>query len=449
MKKKLKKEIFLLMFTAFVFQQVFFPVGVYALEMPYQPYDAYQQSEFYSKLSEVELSGNQREDLVNVALSQAGYHEGDSTAELDGVNLSGAKNYTEYGYWFGTQVKGNTYGHFYDWCAMFVSWCARQAGISTTVISNSAYANSSGGAYCFNNLEFFERTMRMPQEGDLIFFDCDGLSDSWDHVGIVLSSDENNVYTIEGNAENSVKERIYALTDPVIRGYGVPDYSSDVQSDKRVHPVYNKYTPLKSYPCVGADFEVKKSDYTTRAGEIYTTDFCTINAIYEDNWCKVTFPLDSGGTITGYTPIENFIFDLNYESVSYTASEQITVCPKNDLQQTETWWIAANDTFLAVSEYGDAIQVIYEIAPEYGGGYKLGWISKENLPQTPLPAETVKGDADGDGSVTDWDAILINRYLAGWQNTGVNESAADYDGDGNVTDWDAILLERSLAGWEN
>lgn len=49
-----------------------------------------------------------------------GYHEGDSIEDLNGTG-SGSGNYSEYGYWFGTQVKGNTYGHYYAWCAMFVS----------------------------------------------------------------------------------------------------------------------------------------------------------------------------------------------------------------------------------------------------------------------------------------------------------------------------------------
>jgi len=57
------------------------------------------------------------------------------------------------------------------------------------------------------------------------------------------------------------------------------------------------------------------------------------------------------------------------------------------------------------------------------------------------------GDIDGDGEISDWDAIILNRYLAGWGVT-INQSAADVDGDGEVSDWDAIILERYLAGWD-
>jgi len=56
------------------------------------------------------------------------------------------------------------------------------------------------------------------------------------------------------------------------------------------------------------------------------------------------------------------------------------------------------------------------------------------------------GDLDGDGEISDWDAILLNRYMAGW-NVELSLAAADIDADGEITDWDAILLDRYMAGW--
>lgn len=60
--------------------------------------------------------------------------------------------------------------------------------------------------------------------------------------------------------------------------------------------------------------------------------------------------------------------------------------------------------------------------------------------------DTLVGDVDGDGEVTDADDIILERWLAGWSVT-VDEAASDVDGDGEVTDADAILLARHLAGW--
>ncbi|MBP5311782.1 MAG: Ig-like domain-containing protein, partial [Clostridia bacterium] len=59
----------------------------------------------------------------------------------------------------------------------------------------------------------------------------------------------------------------------------------------------------------------------------------------------------------------------------------------------------------------------------------------------------VIGDADGDGEVTDWDAMLFERYLAFWKNIDINLDAMDIDGDGELSDWDAIILNRYLAYW--
>jgi hypothetical protein len=60
--------------------------------------------------------------------------------------------------------------------------------------------------------------------------------------------------------------------------------------------------------------------------------------------------------------------------------------------------------------------------------------------------QVITGDVDRDGEVSDWDAILLNRYLANWK-VDIDLRAADIDHDGEVTDWDAITLERYLAGW--
>ncbi len=56
------------------------------------------------------------------------------------------------------------------------------------------------------------------------------------------------------------------------------------------------------------------------------------------------------------------------------------------------------------------------------------------------------GDIDGNGEIDDWDSVLLDRYLAGWE-VEINTSAADMDENGTVDDWDGVLLARKLAGW--
>ncbi len=77
-----------------------------------------------------------------------------------------------------------------------------------------------------------------------------------------------------------------------------------------------------------------------------------------------------------------------------------------------------------------------DVRQDYGG--TLTW---------KLLEAAVCGDADGDGEITDWDGILLNRYLAGWSVKLSSLDGLDIDGDGEITDWDGVLLDRYLAGW--
>ena len=57
------------------------------------------------------------------------------------------------------------------------------------------------------------------------------------------------------------------------------------------------------------------------------------------------------------------------------------------------------------------------------------------------------GDVDADGEITDWDGVILARYLAGWDVEISALEALDIDGDGEITDWDGVMLDRYLAGW--
>ena len=65
-----------------------------------------------------------------------------------------------------------------------------------------------------------------------------------------------------------------------------------------------------------------------------------------------------------------------------------------------------------------------------------------------LAVPAASGDIDGNGEVDDWDSVLLDRYLAGWEVT-IDTSAADMDENGIIDDWDSVLLARSLAGWND
>ena len=70
----------------------------------------------------------------------------------------------------------------------------------------------------------------VPLPGDIIYYNWmpkkPGDNTGWsDHVGIVVGTKWPFVKVIEGNYDDSVKERVIFLGDYRIRGYGFPQYS--------------------------------------------------------------------------------------------------------------------------------------------------------------------------------------------------------------------------------
>ena len=146
-------------------------------------------------------SGDQAADIVGVAQTQVGYSE----------DYSG---YTKYGDWYGLPNS--------DWCAMFVSWCANQAGVDTSVFPSFALS-SAGCDWFMSQGRFHYSGNYVPQAGDLIFYASYG---SIYHVGLVTGSDGSRVYSIEGNYSDKVSNVSYSLGYGDILGYATPAYST-------------------------------------------------------------------------------------------------------------------------------------------------------------------------------------------------------------------------------
>lgn len=72
-------------------------------------------------------------------------------------------------------------------------------------------------------MDFGKTEDMLQKHGDIIFFDWeqDGTSD---HVGIVEKVENNTVYTIEGNTDDSCARRNYDINSASIVGYGTPMY---------------------------------------------------------------------------------------------------------------------------------------------------------------------------------------------------------------------------------
>lgn len=137
-------------------------------------------------------TGNQRQDIIGVALTQLGYREKDV-------------NDTKYGDWYGMPDN--------EWCAMFVSWCARQAEISTDILYKTSWAHPNSF-----RIPEFDGSSYTPKPGDLFF------TEKHQHVGIVWYVEGDFFYSLEGNA----KYHDYTVpNDPSVESY-------DVMTNKRL-----------------------------------------------------------------------------------------------------------------------------------------------------------------------------------------------------------------------
>lgn len=121
---------------------------------------------------------------------------------------------------------------YMDWCMGFVVYCASGCGMEGS-IPNTTFCQEAVESYKAwgeweNSISF--GGSYIPNEGDNIFFDYNYDGES-DHVGFVLSCDENYVYTIEGNSTDAVAYNQYSLDDGNIIGYGLPDYKYKNDTD--------------------------------------------------------------------------------------------------------------------------------------------------------------------------------------------------------------------------
>lgn len=132
-------------------------------------------------------------------------------------NERGVTSGTKYRTWF--------YGKDQNvaWCAIFVSWCVNQAGISTSIIPKSAGV----GPIYTGVLKSGGTITQSPQAGDLIFY-WSKSTNSWAHIGIMTSG----VISVQGN----IAGKVYQVAKPT--DYILSDGSKNYKITY-VHPNYS------------------------------------------------------------------------------------------------------------------------------------------------------------------------------------------------------------------
>lgn len=117
----------------------------------------------------------------------------------------------------GVPASRYNHGEAKPWCASFVAWCFREAGIPLP-----------GRTYKLPSVDYMERQLADkgtrvtdPQAGDIICFRWRMGSDKGPgrHVGIVEAVSAQTITTIEGNVRNRVMRRGHKVALRAITGF--------------------------------------------------------------------------------------------------------------------------------------------------------------------------------------------------------------------------------------
>ena len=116
------------------------------------------------------------------------------------------------------------------WCAGFVSAVAVKLGYTDIIPTECSCGKMIVKLKAIGAWD--ERDHRVPNPGDLIFFNWEAAATGdddtdADHVGIVESVKNGIITVIEGNYSESVKRREIPVNHRYIRGYGVPKYDKE------------------------------------------------------------------------------------------------------------------------------------------------------------------------------------------------------------------------------
>ena len=218
-------------------------------------------------------------------------------------------------------------------CAEFVSRCLAAGGIS---IPNSAYYSTSQQSYQNNSgtlgsyrnpytcsaalLLYLSQNYPIitnPSSsqisvGDVVFM-YGGSSGQWKdgHVGIVISTSGGvPVYAAHNKATNTGK---FSSSYPCT-------YVAKMNGTITTHKVNSSYgTNFTAYPkskITAENIFDENHNTISSTAWIGTTDKCTIYEVYTDGCCKLSYPIDSGGSQTVYSKISLF----NTHTHSYTGA---------------------------------------------------------------------------------------------------------------------------------
>ncbi len=310
--------------------------------------EAYKTSVWYQNFTMLELTENDRNNVLRIAVSQLGYHEGNSPEDFDGRNTSGSSNYIEYARLLVPHYNNNAY----EWCACFVNWCLNQAHFdkASSEIGCWKWVGELKAMKMWQDSAAYKGTY-IPKPADFIFFNWDGKNTGSGHIGYVLYTTDTHVFTIEGNADNNVTVRSYALNDPCVIGYGTPPYNEG--SEPTIDYSYAEGMPRGQYVVNNYNAALKKAPGAT--GRICTVPAGSLVTLHEveGDHARVSYGEHMGYLPKGYLYL--MIQAVGEDTLTYDANggegapEAQTVTIGELATVTDTTPTLEGDTFLGWS----------------------------------------------------------------------------------------------------
>ncbi|WP_405354496.1 Ig-like domain-containing protein [Ruminococcus sp.] len=362
-------------------------------------------------------------NMITIAENELGYLE---TTYDDG------SFYSKYGDWYGYPNGA--------WCAMFVSWCANQANISTNVIPK--FASCSEGRKWFVNKGLWKNKGEYePKTGDLIFFN------NCSHVGIVKKFYDDIVYTIEGNAadENGenygVRERHYAITSSKITGYGIPD--TEITSN------FNGSANKKA-----TAYMLPDSNSAT-VWEVWENDDLEI-LCEENGYYLVMYPFLSTGkfvsayikkdvaNVSGIIPNTSECYNINKKAVCTTSASLYHNASDDALLSSN----GTDKKIRATLSANTGVTVLFEKDGFYfvRNASVSGFIKKDNIKFTENSNNKI-GDINGDGIISVVDVTYLQGYIANKSSFNTVTTTVDLNGDNYIDINDVSLIQMYISGY--
>lgn len=175
----------------------------------------YDAKEIYEVMAQDVFNGSFGGGVTKEALNSVVWHNNGRTGNNDVVNLAIAQS----GSGGGSTVHGETYWSYMgytqriSWSGCFVHWCMRNSSASSSWNNPSNYSTPSTLANQFT----LSTDIQNAGAGDVIFLDWDS-NGTADRMGIVVGTDSNYIYTVEGDVGDEVKILRYELSSTVIKG---------------------------------------------------------------------------------------------------------------------------------------------------------------------------------------------------------------------------------------